>query len=85
MHDERKQFLTTMIKILDKLHESSVQKDEPMLASMLAIAKGEAEDSLRHADGLAALEEQRERLSSAHSWRPADQQAEGARDGQIAA
>ena len=69
MDGDRSKFLSAMIDILNRLHDSSVQRGEPLLASVLAIAKGEAEDALRHADELAALHAMREEMSSRTSWR----------------
>lgn len=66
------QFLTTIITIIDKLHASSLDNNQPMLASVLAIAKVEAEDALRHENGLEALVRRRQETSSAHSWRACD-------------
>jgi hypothetical protein len=70
MDDRRTEFLRTMISILAQLHDTTVAKGEPLLASVLAIAKGEAEDSLRHAEELFALIGMRERMSSQTTWRP---------------
>lgn len=83
MDDKRSEFLTTMIGILERLHDTSVAKGEPFLASVLAIAKGEAEDALRHAREMTALNDLRERMSSTTSWRPSDRSAE-ARDDMVA-
>jgi hypothetical protein len=69
MDGDRSKFLTAMIEILNRLHDSSVQRGEPLLASVLAIAKGEAEDALRHAEELSALHALREEMSSRTSWR----------------
>ena len=55
MDAQRAEFLTSMIDILERLHQTCVNRGEPLLASVLAIAKGEAEDALRHAEELAAL------------------------------
>jgi hypothetical protein len=68
--DERVEFLSKMIDILTRLNDSCVSKGEPLLASVLAIAKGEAEDALRHAEDLAALNAMRIKMSSATTWRP---------------
>ena len=77
MDGDRSKFLSAMIEILNRLHDSSVQRGEPLLASVLAIAKGEAEDALRHADELKALNALREEMSSRNSWRaPAEAQGE---------
>ena len=62
-----------MINILDRLQQTCVKRGEPLLASVLAIAKGEAEDALRHAKELQALHAMREKMSSQHSWRAEDQ------------
>jgi hypothetical protein len=75
MDTKRSEFLTSMISILDRLHATTVQRGEPLLASVLAIAKGEAEDALRHAEELAHLDSIRQRLSSQNSWRPGEQPA----------
>ncbi len=73
MEAQRSEFLTSMIGILERLHETSIARGEPLLASVLAIAKGEAEDALRHAEELAALHAMREEMSSRTSWRAEDQ------------
>lgn len=71
--DKRAEFLRTMIEILGRLHDTTVAKGEPLLASVLAIARGEAEDALRHCDELNALIAMREKMSSAATWRAGDQ------------
>ena len=73
MDADRAKFLTSMIDILTRLHDTSVTRGEPLLASVLAIARGEAEDALRHAQELAELDALRRRMSSENSWRAADQ------------
>jgi hypothetical protein len=70
MDGDRSKFLSAMIDILGRLHDSCVQRGEPLLASVLAIARGEAEDALRHADELAGLNALREQMSSRTTWRP---------------
>ena len=82
MDAQRTKFLQSMIEILNRLHDTSVQRGEPLLASVLAIAKGEAEDALRHAQELQALNAMREKMSSARTWRPTEQPVEA---GEIAA
>jgi hypothetical protein len=74
METDRSQFLTSMISILDRLQQTCVARGEPLLASVLAIAKGEAEDAQRHAEELIALNALREKMSSQNSWRPEDQE-----------
>ena len=74
MEAQRSDFLTSMIGILDRLQETCVSRGEPLLASVLAIAKGEAEDARRHAEELASLHALREKMSSQTSWRAADQE-----------
>ena len=74
MDEHRSAFLTKMVDILGRLHDTSVDRGEPLLASVLAIAKGEAEDALRHAEELAALVALRDKMSSATSWRPRQSQ-----------
>ncbi len=74
MEAQRTNFLTSMIGILDRLQETCVSRGEPLLASVLAIAKGEAEDARRHAEELASLHAMREKMSSQTSWRAADQE-----------
>jgi hypothetical protein len=77
MDGDRAKFLTAMIEILNRLHDSSVQRGEPLLASVLAIAKGEAQDALRHAEELSALNALREQMSSRNTWRaPVEEQQE---------
>jgi hypothetical protein len=49
MDAERSKFLASMIDILTRLTDTCVTRGEPLLASVLAIARGEAEDALRHA------------------------------------
>jgi hypothetical protein len=71
MHDKRAEFLNTMVEILGRLHDTSVDRGEPLLASVLAIAKGEAEDSLRHTEQLAAIAALRE-VRSIAGWQPQD-------------
>jgi hypothetical protein len=73
MDEPRSQFLTSMINILDRLQETCVDRGEPLLGSVLAIAKGEAEDALRHAEELAELNALRESMSSRTTWRASDQ------------
>jgi hypothetical protein len=80
MDAQRSDFLTSMIDILERLHQTCVNRGEPLLASVLAIAKGEAEDALRHADELAALDAMREKMSSTKTWRAADQEMMGIGD-----
>lgn len=80
MDAQRSDFLTSMIDILERLHQTCVNRREPLLASVLAIAKGEAEDALRHADELAALDEMRKKMSSETTWRAADQEMMGLGD-----
>lgn len=67
--DDRAEFLNRMIEILTRLNDTCIAKGEPLLASVLAIAKGEAEDALRHAEDLAALNALRVRMSSTTTWR----------------
>ncbi len=76
MDDKRNEFLTTMIGILNRLHTASLKHEEPLLASMLLIARGEAEDALRHAGDLDLLAELRERRSSTYTWRACDRPLE---------
>ena len=45
LDDDRSEFLTKIVDILARLHETSVQRGEPLLASLIAIAKGEAEET----------------------------------------
>jgi hypothetical protein len=78
-HD-RAHFLTKMADILGRLHDTSVARGEPLLASVLAIAKGEAEDALRHANELAKLIALRDEMSSAASWRAGEAEAPAARE-----
>ena len=73
MDEGRTQFLSTMIAILGRLHATSLSKGEPLLASMLAIARKEAEDALRHAGDLDEIAERRVASSSTQSWRACDQ------------
>lgn len=74
MQEKRAEFLNTMVEILGRLHDTSVQKGEPLLASVLAIAKGEAEDSLRHTEQLASIAALRE-VRSIAGWQPQDEAA----------
>ena len=71
MDEKRAEFLARMVEILGRLHDTSVQRGEPLLASVLAIAKGEAEDSLRHAEQLAAIASLRE-IGSVSGWQTRD-------------
>jgi hypothetical protein len=71
MDEKRAEFLSRMVEILGRLHDTSVQRGEPLLASVLAIAKGEAEDSLRHAEELAAIDALRA-VRSIAGWQPQD-------------
>jgi hypothetical protein len=73
MDGERSQFLTSMVSILDKLQETCVTRGEPLLASVLTIAKGEAEDALRHATELEEINALRVSMSSTTTWRAEDQ------------
>jgi hypothetical protein len=75
MDAKRQEFLTTMVAILGRLSETSASKGEPLLASMLSIARKEAEDALGHADVLRRLEADRAAHSATNSWRACDQQA----------
>jgi hypothetical protein len=75
MDPKRQEFLTTMVAILGRLSETSASKGEPLLASMLSIARKEAEDALGHAGILKRLEDERAAHSARHSWRACDQQA----------
>lgn len=70
MDPDRSKFLAAMVDIIGRLHDTSVARGEPLLASVLAIARGEAEDALRHADELASLRALREEMSSRTTWRP---------------
>ncbi len=72
MDEKRSEFLMQMVDILGRLHDTAVVKGEPLLASVLAIAKGEAEDALRHAEELAAIATLR-RVTSTAGWRPQDE------------
>ena len=72
MDEKRSEFLIAMVDILDRLHDTTIAKGEPLLASVLAIAKGEAEDALRHANELAAIIALRQVTSTA-GWRPKDE------------
>lgn len=72
MDEKRHEFLTTMIGILNRLHDTSIKHEEPLLASMLLIARGEAEDALRHAGDLEQLANKREKRSSTYTWRACD-------------
>jgi hypothetical protein len=74
MDEQRAEFLIRMVEILGRLHDTSVQRGEPLLASVLAIAKGEAEDSLRHAAQLAAIASLRE-IRSIAGCQPQDDAA----------
>jgi hypothetical protein len=85
MDAQRIKFLQSMIEILNRLHDTSVQRGEPLLASVLAIAKGEAEDALRHAEELEALHALREKMSSATTWRPTGRPSEAGEASNIAA
>jgi hypothetical protein len=72
MDAKRTEFLNTMIAILKRLHETSLRHSQPLLADMLAIARTEAEDALRHAGHLDTLAARRASRSSATSWRACD-------------
>jgi hypothetical protein len=72
MDKKRSEFLTTMIAILRQLSDTSVKQGEPLLASVIAIAREEAEDALRHAGDLDTLEALRQARSSRVSWRACD-------------
>ncbi len=74
MDKKRHEFLTTMVTILGRLSETSTSKGEPLLASMLALAKKEAEDALRHACDLDKLAAERMQRSAMHSWRACDRE-----------
>ncbi len=69
MDAHRTDFLVSMIDILERLHQTCIDRGEPLLASVLAIAKGEAEDAQRHSEQLAALNGMREKMSSQNTWR----------------
>ena len=68
LDDDRSEFLTKIVDILARLHDTSVQRGEPLLASLIAIAKGEAEDTLRHAIKIAELTALRDKMTSKTSW-----------------
>jgi len=70
MDEDRTRFLEKMIEILDRLHETSGRRPVLLLASVIAIARGEAEDALRHAEELQSLIALRDKMTSATSWRP---------------
>ena len=76
MDERRERFLNTMIAILGRLQDTSTSKGEPLLASMLAIARKEAEDALRHAGDLDELAERRMAGSATQTWRACDQPPE---------
>ena len=76
MDERRERFLNTMIAILGRLEETSVSKGEPLLASMLAIARKEAEDALRHAGDLDEIAERRIARSATQTWRACDRPPE---------
>jgi hypothetical protein len=77
------EFLDSMLGILERLKVASADRGQPLLASILEIAKVEAEDSLRHERDIKSRDAERSRTSSAHSWRACDRPAE--EDDQIAA
>ena len=68
LDDDRSEFLTKMVDILARLHNTSVQRGEPLLASLIAIAKGEAQDALRHANELAERIALRDKITSKTNW-----------------
>ena len=76
MDERRERFLNTMVAILGRLHDTSMSKGEPLLASMLAIARKEAEDALRHAGDLDVLAERRAARSATQTWRACDRPPE---------
>jgi hypothetical protein len=80
MEENRAAFLQKMIEILDRLHDTCIERGEPLLASVLAIAKGEGEDALRHANELQSLIALRDKMTSATSWRPMAPEAERAQE-----
>ena len=53
MDEHHCDFLTRVVGILDRLHDTTVVEGEPFLASLLFIAKSEAVDALRHIKELA--------------------------------
>ena len=69
MDSDNGEFLPAMIGILERLHRTALNRGEPLLASILDIAKTEAEDALRHATKLAEMVAEREATSSATTWR----------------
>jgi hypothetical protein len=85
MEDNRAAFLEKMTEILGRLHDTCIERGEPLLGSVLAIAKGEAEDALRHANELNALIALRDKMTSATSWRPMAPAAEHPSQEEIAA
>ena len=68
LDDDRSEVLTKIVDILARLHDTSVRRGEPLLASLIAIAKDEAEDALRHANELAELTALRDKMASKTSW-----------------
>jgi len=77
------EFLDKMVGILERLRVTSRDRGQPLLASILEIARVEAEDALRHERDMAEREELRTATSSTHSWRACDRRA--GEDDQIAA
>ena len=68
LDDDRSEVLTKIVDILARLHDTTVQRGEPLLASLIAIAMDEAEDTLRHANKLAELTVLRDKMASKTSW-----------------
>ena len=64
-------FLPTIIGILKQLQGLSSERGQPLLASILEIARVEAEDALRHKHALAALDAARGN-AALHAWRLCD-------------
>jgi hypothetical protein len=66
------EFLDKMVGILERLRVTSRDRNQPLLASILEIARVEAEDALRHEREMAERAEYRAATSSTHSWRACD-------------
>jgi hypothetical protein len=72
MDANRSKFLSRVIGILDRLHQTSLAHDEQLLAGMIAVARAEAEDALRHNGKLDLLAKKLAERSSIYTWRASD-------------
>jgi hypothetical protein len=76
MDANRSKFLSRVIGILDRLHQTSLAHDEQLLAGMIAIARADAEDALDLRGKLDLLAKKLAERSSIYAWRACDRPPE---------